>query len=217
MMRLSKSEWKERGFVPKNGEQPRAYKNRGYGCMHLFDEDQVRPLKKAGVPKPAYTWEEYTAVDVARAAFAVNRSAKRHRDAAQSTYRSQLHGFAGQHRARKETAYQLKDRAIAWLAVSGYLSPVALHGGLVLYRGQGFCFHSTLKLREWTPETEDTVPFLKEACPRESGEMRIRDAVALLEKIPDLTSLFTRLAAPRMQAERYNDTEYTWDDDGEIF
>jgi hypothetical protein len=83
-------------------------------------------------------------IDLLAAFFAVNRSAKRYRDSGQIYYRKRLHGFAGNARSPKKKLYDLKDKRIARAYLDNRIAPVAINGGWVEYRGEGYCFHSSL-------------------------------------------------------------------------
>ena len=96
--------------------------------------------------KPSRTVKNIPAVkiDLLQAIFVANKAAKRYRDTAQANYQSRLHGFAGHSRRTKEKLYALKDAGIAAAYRDGRLSFVGLNGNFALYRGGGYCFHSTL-------------------------------------------------------------------------
>ena len=55
-----------------------------------------------------------------------------------------MHGFAVDAGKRKEYLYRLKDAGIAYAYMENRIEPVAINGGWVKYRGEGYCFHSSL-------------------------------------------------------------------------
>jgi len=132
---------------------PDVTRSLGYGReYHLFLKERVLEAEDS----PAWRrerdkWQqraerklEPVAVDLLAAIVSVNRSAKRYRDAAQKCYALKKHGFARQGRVTKEELYALKDRGIAEAFRLGRITPVLRKGGLIEYRGEGYCFHSTL-------------------------------------------------------------------------
>jgi hypothetical protein len=154
--------------------------------------------------KPQRTSRTPAPVDLLAAIFSVNRSAKRHRDAAQTYYRQRMHGFAGRARETKEDLYALKDRGIAQAHNEGRLTYHGRHGGLAIYTGEGYCFHSTLvpeeAVEEPSPANDDQTPIFVEGKPRGSKEARLCDAQFTLARIPAsiLDSGYEQLSAPRV-------------------
>lgn len=142
------------------------------------------------------------AVDLLQAIFAANKAAKRYRDSAQSQYRHCQHGFAGHARREKEYLYFLKDKGIVEACRQGRLSFVGTHKNLGLYRGEGYCFHSTLVPVSYELLDGPQEHFLAEAMPNGAGEGRLKDAVHTLEAIADDTTAFHRLATPWLRSER---------------
>jgi hypothetical protein len=120
------------------------------------------------------------------AIFRVNRSAKRYRDAASSCYSKRAYGLATHNRLEKEGLYGLKDRGIVEAYRRGLLQAEGFHGTLCIYRGNGYCFHSTLRpVGVSLPRIrEDDEPLFIEAKPRGSGEMKLKDAVTILRELP---------------------------------
>jgi hypothetical protein len=145
-------------------------------------------------------------IDLLSAIFAVNRSAKRYRDAAQKHYRLRQHGFARNARCEKEELYELKDRGIAAAYIAGRLVYVGVHGRLAIYRGEGYCFHSTIQPRD---AVQIEIPFAKEhflieSRPRTTREPRLCDAVAMLKALPrEIVNTFARLDAPRFPQQQH--------------
>ena len=134
-------------------------------------------------------------VDLLAAIFAATRSAKRYRDAAQTCYRAGKHGFAGHARRQKASLYALKDRGIAAVYLAGRIAPVRRVGdGLVEYRGEGYCYHSTLHPKGLDmPVAAESHPLLVEAKPREAAEPKLKDAVHTLKALPEVPDSFARL------------------------
>src|SRR5207244_1765791 len=89
---------------------------------------------------------------------------------------------------KKELLYMLKDRGIAAAYVAGRLQYLGKHGGLAIYRGEGYCFHSTLEpvgaaTAEDTAATETRI--FVEAKPRGATEPRLTDAVETLQSLQE--------------------------------
>jgi hypothetical protein len=108
----------------------------------------------------------------------------------------------------------LKDRGIAWIAHHGHLTAAYRHGQLVVWVGGGFSFHSTLAPRDAAlPETNVELVRM-EAKPAGSREMRLVDAVALLEGLASVVTNYDQAqptwAMPRLAPR---DRSYNWDDD----
>ncbi len=97
------------------------------------------------VPIPTRTGKTIPPVeiDLLKAIFVANKAAKRYRDSAQSNYRQGQHGFAGRARRKKEHLYRLKDRGVVEAYRQGRLSFVGYNGNIGLFRGEGYCLHST--------------------------------------------------------------------------
>jgi hypothetical protein len=135
--------------------------------------------------------------DLLLAIFAVNRAAKRWRDAASSHYDGGRFAWATSAKEHKNYLYALKDRGIAAAFAQGRIAPVDLHGRLCLYCGEGYCFHSRLVPSELEIATTDESPILIEAKPQSSRESKQRDAIAHLEALPRIDpSAFDVLASP---------------------
>lgn len=163
------------------------------------------------------------AVDLLKAIFTVNRSAKRYRDAASAHYSHRKHAFARAAKETKEALYELKDDGIATAYRLGRIAYVGLAGGLAVYRGEGYCFHSTL-IPEGVELTEVDAsdPIFVESKARTKDEPRLKDAVFTLEKLdPDFTG-FDVLPAPTRRTSCYrkykddgNYDDEEWVDDGD--
>lgn len=211
-------QWSDEGFKPAYGEQPwrivefRLGLRRGTATAHFWRREQLVERKpRIIVAEPVAATPE----NIAAAVFAVNRAAKRRRDAAASAYDAGTHGFAKQHSKEKSALYEQKDRGIAWLASEGHLQPAKIHGSLVVWGGLGYSFHSRLKPRGVELERDAENVFRAEAKPAASSHMRIVDAKALLAGLDDRTSRFDLLAGvemkrapkPRRRRDEFDDEE----------
>lgn len=144
---------------------------------------------------------------VLRAVFSVNRSAKRHRDAASTHYSDRMHGFAGDKKRQKLFLYGLKDRGIVAAYHHGWLRVVGMQAGLCLYQGHGYSFHSPL-CPVGVGFVEDSQDRLfVEAKPRSSREMRLKDAIATLQQLPADCEGFIRRSVP---------ARHRWSGDGDF-
>ena len=177
--------------------------NLGYGrgkCEYeaFRESDCVPHAKRREIPARE--------VDLLAALFAVNKSAKRYRDAAQKLYQCDSHTWAGDAREKKEELYDLKDRGIVAAAKQGRLQFAGMHGRLAVWRGEGYCFHSTLVPQDTgaSPQlTDDDEHTFQDAAPREAKEARLKDAMFTLESLPAAAdSDFTRLPPPSMSSRR---------------
>jgi hypothetical protein len=171
--------------------------------MKLYNRDRVAEVERSAAFTEWYenakrrtqgSLVESTAENILAAVFAVNRAAKRRRDAASTAYSAEMYGFAGHHSSEKRGLYELKDKGIAHLASEGVLACIGIHGRLAMWKGSGYTFHSTLHPLP-LPQVIDGDLFLAEAKPRGSRrrEPRIKDARLLLESLGDRNSKFGRL------------------------
>jgi hypothetical protein len=166
----------------------------GWGNRYhwLRDRTAIKPPKRKA-PTPIE-------VDVLAAIFTVNRAAKRYRDAAQSLYKKRAHGLSGYSKRRKEELYELKDAGIVHAYLAGHLQYCGVHGSLAIYRGEGYCFHSTLQPSEHADAQSgmrDSAPFFVEAKPKGLSESRLIDALLTLSKLPLTMNGFNYLEVPR--------------------
>jgi hypothetical protein len=198
----------------------------GGGEYHLYAKERVRKAEKSlAWRRERDKWKqrgerksEPVCVDLLAAIFSVNRSAKRYRDAAQKCYALKKHGFARQGRETKEELYALKDRGIAEAFRLGRITPMLRKGGLIEYRGEGYCFHSTLLPVDiaLAQSTDDTILYV-DAKPRGSAEVRMLDAKHTLSALPPAGDQFTRneLPTPPRQNIKPHGNRYRggWDDD----
>ena len=134
-------------------------------------------------------------VDLLAAIYAVNRSAKRYREQARTCYSKRKHGFASQAKEQKELLYRLKDNGIATAYLEGRIHSVGLLAeGMVEYRGEGYCFHSTLLPQAVDlAKQEGSEPLRVEAKPCETKEPSLKDAIYTLQQLPQVPHKFVRL------------------------
>jgi hypothetical protein len=174
----------------------------GYGGTPVFTGVVVRCEDVAGAQEilSRETKRTRPEPDLLSAIFAVNRAAKRQRDAAQSHYLHGQHGFARLAREKKEYYYRLKDQGIKEAHRLGLLAPVRIHGQLAFYLGQGYSFHSALKPKGIElPTVENDAPITVDSKPQGSKEPRLCDAIALIEAIEASGSnAYERLSVPRI-------------------
>jgi len=195
----SRAEWQRQGFRVRQDATPHAsihvYR---LGHHDVFRRDQVIPEKAQRVRQPVC--HAANCESVLAAAFVANQSAKRYRDGAKKAYGKDAHSAARRCRSQKENLYELKDRAIAEGYRRGWLSAEAIHGGLVVYRGSGYCFHSRLLPEGLNLQAErGDGPIFREARPRDARQMRVCDAIATLEQLPEPDG-FQMLAPPVMMS-----------------
>jgi hypothetical protein len=211
---LSITTLRERGLRPRAGEAPTrieqwSYRSRS-GVRHLWRLDQTVDIKPR-VLEPVTL--EQTPANILRAVWTVNRAAKRRRDAAETAYGSRLHGFAGSHKRAKDQYYTLKDRGIAWLAHHGHLTATHRHAQLVVWSCDGYRFHSSLIPHDVQLPSGETDLIRQEAKPRDAAELRLIDAVALLERLPSVVTNYTRLSVPWQRKSQRLDVVSDEDDD----
>ncbi len=158
-------------------------------------------------------------VDLLAAIFAVNRAAKRYRNTAQLHYRDGRHGLAGHSSKSKRELYQLKDFGIAAAYQLGRIQCDGIHGTLAIYRGEGYCFHSTLVPESLDAASEDDSPITIEAKPRELREARLCDAVFTLEQVSEESYChqcgLTRLELPEFSAADHYRLSYLDDSESD--
>jgi len=218
-------DWYSLGFKPAEGQKPWRVVEFDIGSRsataYFWRREQLveRKQRKIVAEKIAATPE-----NIAAAVFAVNRAAKRRRDAASNAYETQSHGFARLHSAEKKKLYQMKDRGIAWLASEGHLLAEKIHGSLVVWAGLDYRFHSQLKPRGIELARDADGVFRAEAKPAKASHMRIIDAKTLLAMLENRTNRFDLMAsvemrhkrppAPRPRRDEIDD-EDGYDDDGD--
>jgi hypothetical protein len=138
-------------------------------------------------------------IDLLAAIFVANRAAKRRRDAAAVYYGRRMFGLASWASREKDRLYGLKDRGIAIAHGQGRLVFCGTHARLGIYRGEGYCFHSTLlPAGVDAPELAGEAALFVEAKPKGRAEPCLRDAEATLAALPEPQG-YTRLPAPRIE------------------
>ena len=200
---ISETEAKRRRLKISNGAQPVTelyYRYCGYNPVYRLSDFVPIPIRKEIPPKE---------IDLLPAIFTVNKAAKRFRDQAESYYKKEQHGFAGDRKSKKSKLYHLKDRGIACACRSGKLTFDGFHGGLATYSGEGYSFHSALVPEGLLPVKNDNTKSDKvfiEAVPKGTNEARLKDAVFTLEKLPDNNDGFNRVEVPRIDdTDQYAD------------
>lgn len=146
-------------------------------------------------------WEHSppVAIDVLAATFAINKSAKRYRDAASTYFQRGMHGLAHHASEVKKLYYKLKDIGVVKAYTDRRLQYCGRHGRLALYRGEGYVFHSTLAPVEEPALVADDDQGALFVCakPKGSAEARLIDARFTLCAIEVSTIDFHRLEVPR--------------------
>jgi len=201
---ISKTEASRRDLKVEPSAVPigqKYYKSRGIHYDVFRVSDCIPKQKKKEIPP--------VEIDILLATFTVNKAAKRYRDAASKFYDSKMHGFAGNSSDKKEYLYYLKDKGILAAIRAGKLAFVALHGRLAIYRGEGYCFHSTLvpKESELRENVADLQIIFIESSPKEASEARLKDAIMTLSNLPDDETGFERLASPARGKKTYDEDE----------
>lgn len=189
----SKTTWKQYGRKLLDNAEPHKWISIRVRSQEItfpvYTIDQTKEVKKFNITEPIA--HPLTKENVLAATFAVNRSAKRYRDASQSCYRSSAHGLAQHNKQQKEMLYNLKDRGIVFAYRIGELLAVKTSGSFTVYRGQGYCFHSLLRPESVQLDNTEENVFV-ESKPRGSSEMKLKDAIATLEQIKDDTNGFIK-------------------------
>lgn len=197
---ISKTEADRRGLKPIG--EPVGSKSGAVGGGAKHREWEVYRVSECE-PKQERKTRPPRLIDVLAATFAVNRAAKRFRDAASEHYLHGTHGFAGSCSQRKAKLYALKDRGIVVAYREGRIHCEGIHGALAIYRGEGYCFHSFLFPMSLDEQALDpSVAITVEAKPRESQEPRLMDAEHTLSQLPDHTHEFRRLELPAFEESR---------------
>jgi hypothetical protein len=88
----------------------------------------------------------------------------------------------------------LKDKGIAEAYRQGRLSFQGTHGNMGLYRGKGYCFHSTLIPVSCELDDDQQEPVFVEAAPKGAKEGRLKDATYTLAALADDTTGFRRVS-----------------------
>ena len=180
----TKTDWRQRGFVPKDKDGPiRIERRRGryyWYEAHFYSDRQMRRLRKYTQKKAVAP--EITPQSIAYAVWIVNQSAKRYRNAARDCYEVGAFQFATINKAKKEKLYGVKDRGIRWLISEGHLICKAKHGDRYLWSGLGFSFHSSAVPQVMPTNVSNERVFI-EAKLNVKQSIRLKDAVFLIENI----------------------------------
>lgn len=162
-------------------------------------EDECYTLRVKYVAPNKWEHSPPVVIDVLAATFAINKSAKRYRDAAATYYQRGMHGLAHHASEVKKLYYKLKDIGVVKAYTDRRLEYGGRHGRLALYRGEGYVFHSTLApVEEPTLVADDDQEALfVSAKPKGSAEARLIDARFTLCAIEVITIDFHRLEVPR--------------------
>lgn len=191
---LTRTEWsrRDRSIIP--GSQPVGRRRTGWGqLVDLYSESQTRPKRRQ---RPAVAYSVETPETLLAAIFSVNRSAKRYRDAASLCYEACNHLGAAAHSRTKQRLYRLKDAGVVWAVRKGWLTPVAQHKSVTVYRGEGYCFHSVLCPSGWAPtKIINDEPYVEQQA-RSATEIPLKDAVATLRELPTESNGFERAEFP---------------------
>ncbi len=185
-----------RGLIVPRDAEPVGEKFRGRPTAVYYDVYRLSDC----TAKRVITKRPPRAIDLLLAIFTVTKAAKRYRDAAFAHYRADRHGFATHAQRTKENLYRLKDRGIAQAYQEGRLSFEGIYHRLGLYRGDGYCFHSTIIPRDrMDAEALDEQEWIHiVASPKGSREGRLKDAKHTLSSLSDQTGDFDRCPAPGM-------------------
>jgi len=189
---VSRTEASRRGLKVPDDVAPVAELHTQTGRSQYYSAYRLSDCKPKKHQNPAQT------IDVLLAVFTVNKAAKRYRDNAQGHYLGRRHALARSASSRKRGLYALKEKGIIAACAVGRLTFIGIHGGLALYRGEGYCFHSCLAPTDVgaTVQTLDSDSFFKEAAPKEASEARLKDAVLTLQSLSVSEDRFTRLPRP---------------------
>jgi hypothetical protein len=177
------------------------------------------PLRRKEIKR-----EQPHTVDLLAALFCINRSTKRHRDAASASYAAGAYGFATSHKRAKEFFYALKDCGIAAAFNLGRINLTGQRGSFAEYRGEGYCFHSLLLPVGAQPAQLSTEELHVEAKPKTAKEVRLCDAIFTLKQTTSPGADFTYLQFPsryetcagEARGVRDSEAEYEEDDEDEV-
>lgn len=200
------------GYKVREDAEPIKEKRAYHGYyFDLYRESDFIPIQKRKEIEPQ-------PIDILAAIFTVNRASKRYRDAAESHYGNKQHGLARHSKELKNYLYCLKDKGIKYAYTNGLISCDGKQGGLYIYTGSGYIFHSPIYPRGIEVEAitaEDDI--WVDAKPK-TEKYRLKDAIYTLEQldITGLNQLFYRetFEAPGKEyqpSQRWNG-EDDWDD-----
>jgi hypothetical protein len=216
---ISKSAWLKLGFSVRPGEPAHATVSGRVGDKHrswwVYREDQVRPKRVFQPQAPQI-------IPILSALWAINRAAKRFRDAASSHYAHHQHGLSSFAKEKKQTLYQSKAQALYYLVQDGTLQHSGYHcfsddKWAEVLTGSGFTFHRPCE----APDQLST-RFIGniQAKPRSAHEPRLCDAIhtvtTYLSRKP-VVEIYRWPARERFESVRYNHDDYDDVDDDESF
>jgi hypothetical protein len=170
------------------------------------------------IQKRKVTKKEPVIVDILAAIFTINRTAKRYRDAASTCYKKEYHNFARMWKDKKNELYHLKNTGIAYAISNGLITFHSEHGGLILYTGNGYFFHSNLMPEGYTlSQNQDDENIFIEAKNKTKKEARLKDAIYTLQMLTSISDLvgfktlrinFLKVHDSDSGDNPYDDTEY---------
>ncbi|MFZ7134394.1 MAG: hypothetical protein ACOWWR_18765, partial [Eubacteriales bacterium] len=135
----TKTNWSRRGFKVPDDAEPitkiKVYAGGQWRECDAYSKDNLQVKRKHRTKEPKI-------IDIALATFTVNRYAKRCRDNASSFYGKGSYGLSTYKKEEKEEMYELKERGIFNLWNEKRLEIVGRHGDLILYKSDGYYFHS---------------------------------------------------------------------------
>lgn len=214
---FSKTDGRKNGLRLNPDAEPvhRVHCRKAGRYYELYRASNFSPARPRSIQPPV-------SIDLLTAIFTVNRSAKRYRDAASALHSNSLHPLSGASSKKKKRLYALKDAGIREAYRRKLLWPTAIHGGLAVYRGSGFCFHSSqvpVELQGELPREADAEVFFRESVPKSSAEAKLKDAEFTLLKCDCSTDGFVTLEVPRIRPPELHasdvnrDSVHDFDDD----
>jgi hypothetical protein len=184
---VSRTEWSRRGFYVVRGACPhttkRARVNGKTLSWDVFRSDQVRQRREHKVAEP-------NLLPLLLALWAVNRAAKRQRDAARKLHAARAFALASLAKERKKELYWLKSQALHFAILDGMLTVAGYHRfeydhWAEVLIGDGYSFHRPCKPPPDTSSADSKMLEQIDAKPRCVGEPRLLDAKYTLEKFLD--------------------------------
>ncbi len=194
----SKTQWSESGRSILPNQKPWKYRHGKYSDYGVYSIDQTRPKR---VPKR----RDPVGLDLLVAIQAVNRAAKRYRNAAFGCYSMGRYRAARSNRLTKERLYELMDRGVAMAWMTGQLLPTVMRGALTEYTDPSgaHLFYSCVRPRSWLViQSTDTQPVFEGAEARTFAEPRLKDAEFTLASLPKVDlSLFVIEDPPKFESD----------------
>lgn len=220
----SKTEWARQGRkISKNAKSVAIktyYKQyRGHIKYEVFRKSETLQTRKKSEPTPG---KNLGLERILEAIFAINRAAKRRRDAASSNYEKGNHGFARYQSDEKDSLYTKKEKGILIAISLGLLKFNGLHGNMAVWNGGGYSFHSSLAPKGTTFNEEQDY-HISEAHPKRTNELRLVDAKATIDALTAPTAEELNLITveiPRFKKPLksfLNTINEEWDDEDEEY